>query len=104
MSRSGTSTVTRVEPVLWAQLQAVAAAMLEWEDVVGTARVNVRLTALYLAFMFAAGVVACYGVVTVQRHPDGGRRWGYGPICWNHGDQDAAGGAQRGVALRRLAP
>jgi uncharacterized hydrophobic protein (TIGR00271 family) len=55
-------TVTQVEPVLWAQ-PSRAANVLEWEDVVGTARVNVRLTALYLAFMFAAGVVACYGVV-----------------------------------------
>jgi uncharacterized hydrophobic protein (TIGR00271 family) len=55
-------TVERVEPVIWAQ-PTRAVAKLEWEDVVGTARVNVRLTGLYLAFMFAAGVVACYGVV-----------------------------------------
>ena len=55
-------TVTRIEPVLWAQ-PGRAATVLEWEDVVGTARTNVRLNALYMAFMFAAGVVACYGVV-----------------------------------------
>ena len=55
-------TVERVEPVTWAQ-PTTATTVLEWEDVVGTARVNVRLTGLYLAFMFAAGVVASYGVV-----------------------------------------
>ena len=55
-------TVERVEPVVWAQ-PTRAAAMPDWDAVVGTARVDVRLTGLYLAFMFAAGVIACYGVV-----------------------------------------
>jgi uncharacterized hydrophobic protein (TIGR00271 family) len=55
-------TVTRIDPVLWAQPRR-AATVLEWADVVGTARVNARLSGLYLALMFIAGVIACYGVI-----------------------------------------
>jgi len=36
---------------------------LEWEEVLGAAWVNARPIARYLAFMFAAGVIGCYGVV-----------------------------------------
>ena len=36
---------------------------LVWEEVLGSAWVNARPIARYLAFMFAAGVIACYGVV-----------------------------------------
>ncbi len=34
-----------------------------WADVMGTAWVNARPLARYLAFMIVAGVIACYGVV-----------------------------------------
>jgi uncharacterized hydrophobic protein (TIGR00271 family) len=36
---------------------------LVWADVLGTAWLNSRPVARYLAFMFVAGVIACYGVV-----------------------------------------
>jgi uncharacterized hydrophobic protein (TIGR00271 family) len=36
---------------------------LVWADVIGTAWLNARPIARYLAFMFAAGVIAAYGVV-----------------------------------------
>ena len=38
-------------------------ASLVWADVLGTAWLNARPLARYLAFMFVAGVIACYGVV-----------------------------------------
>ena len=40
-----------------------AEAGLMWTDVIGTAWLNARPIARYLAFMFAAGVIACYGVI-----------------------------------------
>ena len=40
-----------------------ADAGLVWADVVGTAWLNARPIARYLAFMITAGVIACYGVV-----------------------------------------
>jgi uncharacterized hydrophobic protein (TIGR00271 family) len=40
-----------------------AEASLVWADVLGTAWVNARPIARYLAFMFVAGVIACYGVL-----------------------------------------
>lgn len=36
---------------------------LVWEDVLSQARLNARPVAFYLAYMFVAGVIACYGVV-----------------------------------------
>jgi uncharacterized hydrophobic protein (TIGR00271 family) len=36
---------------------------LVWEDVLGQARLNARPITFYLAYMFVAGVIACYGVV-----------------------------------------
>ncbi len=36
---------------------------LIWEDVLGMAWLNARPIARYLAFMFVAGVVGCYGVI-----------------------------------------
>ncbi len=36
---------------------------LVWEDVLGAAWLNSRPVATYLAFMFVAGVIACYGVL-----------------------------------------
>ena len=42
---------------------ARAQTSLVWEEVLGAAWVNARPIARYLAFMFAAGVIGCYGVV-----------------------------------------
>jgi uncharacterized hydrophobic protein (TIGR00271 family) len=36
---------------------------LVWEDMLGVAWINARPIARYLAFMFVAGVIACYGVI-----------------------------------------
>lgn len=36
---------------------------LVWADVLGTAWLNARPIARYLAFMFVAGVIGCYGVI-----------------------------------------
>lgn len=36
---------------------------LVWEDVLGVASLNARPIARYLAFMFVAGVIGCYGVI-----------------------------------------
>ncbi len=55
-------TLTRVE-VLGRSRAAGGEAGLVWEDVLGIASRNARPIARYLAFMFAAGVIACYGVV-----------------------------------------
>ena len=38
-------------------------AALVWEDVLGSARIDARPVFHYLAFMFVAGVIACYGVL-----------------------------------------
>jgi uncharacterized hydrophobic protein (TIGR00271 family) len=38
-------------------------ASLVWTDVLGTAWLNARPIARYLAFMLAAGVIGCYGVI-----------------------------------------
>ena len=38
-------------------------ASLVWADVIGTAWLNARPIARYLAFMFVAGVIGCYGVI-----------------------------------------
>jgi uncharacterized hydrophobic protein (TIGR00271 family) len=54
-------TVERLELVRWA-LPRRQTMKLEWADVIGTAHANVQLTGLYLAFMFAAGVIGCYGI------------------------------------------
>jgi uncharacterized hydrophobic protein (TIGR00271 family) len=40
-----------------------ADASLVWADVIGTAWLNARPIARYLAFMLAAGVIGCYGVI-----------------------------------------
>jgi uncharacterized hydrophobic protein (TIGR00271 family) len=53
-------TLSRIEVVGRA---AGPEASLVWEDVLGTAWLNARPVARYLAFMLVAGVVACYGVV-----------------------------------------
>jgi uncharacterized hydrophobic protein (TIGR00271 family) len=42
---------------------ARAQTSLVWEEVLGAAWVNARPIARYLAFMFVAGVIGCYGVV-----------------------------------------
>jgi uncharacterized hydrophobic protein (TIGR00271 family) len=36
---------------------------LVWEDVLGQAQINARPVAFYLAYMFVAGAIACYGVL-----------------------------------------
>jgi uncharacterized hydrophobic protein (TIGR00271 family) len=36
---------------------------LVWEDMLGVASLNARPIARYLAFMFVAGVIGCYGVI-----------------------------------------
>jgi len=55
-------TLTRVE-VMGRSSAAGGEAGLVWEDVLGIAARNARPIARYLAYMFAAGVVACYGVI-----------------------------------------
>ena len=55
-------TLTRVE-IMGRSSAAGGEAGLVWEDVLGMAARNARPIARYLAFMFAAGVVACYGVI-----------------------------------------
>jgi uncharacterized hydrophobic protein (TIGR00271 family) len=54
-------TLTRVE-VVGSLVTRPADASLVWSDVLGTAWLNARPIARYLAFMFVAGVIACYGV------------------------------------------
>ena len=56
------STLMRVE-VLGRSSGGMDEAGLVWEDVLGLAARNSRPIARYLAFMFAAGVIACFGVV-----------------------------------------
>lgn len=55
-------TLTRVE-VLGRSSASGDEAGLVWEDVLGMAARNSRPIARFLAFMFAAGVIACYGVI-----------------------------------------
>ena len=55
-------TLTRVE-VVGSLATGPAEASLVWADVLGTAWLNARPIARYLAFMFVAGVIACYGVI-----------------------------------------
>ncbi len=55
-------TLTRVE-VVGSLGTGRAEASLVWADVLGTAWLNARPVARYLAFMVAAGVIACYGVI-----------------------------------------
>jgi uncharacterized hydrophobic protein (TIGR00271 family) len=55
-------TLTRVE-VVGSLATGTAEASLVWADVIGTAWLNARPIARYLAFMFAAGVIGCYGVI-----------------------------------------
>ena len=55
-------TLTRVE-VVGSLAKGPAEASLVWADVLGTAWLNARPIARYLAFMFVAGVIACYGVI-----------------------------------------
>jgi uncharacterized hydrophobic protein (TIGR00271 family) len=55
-------TLTRVE-VVGSLTEGPAEASLVWADVLGTAWLNARPLARYLAFMFAAGVIGCYGVI-----------------------------------------
>ena len=55
-------TLTRVD-VLGRSSGEGTEAGLVWEDVLGMAARNSRPIARYLAFMFAAGVIACYGVI-----------------------------------------
>jgi hypothetical protein len=55
-------TLTRME-VVGSLAKEVPEASLVWADLLSTAWLNARPIARYLAFMFAAGVVACYGVI-----------------------------------------
>jgi uncharacterized hydrophobic protein (TIGR00271 family) len=59
-------TLTHAE-VIGRAATARAQPSLVWEEVLGAAWVNARPIARYLAFMFAAGVIGCYGVV--DRNP-----------------------------------
>jgi uncharacterized hydrophobic protein (TIGR00271 family) len=58
----GDITLTRVE-VVGSLVTRTADASFVWTDVIGTARLNARPVARYLAFMFAAGVIGSYGVI-----------------------------------------
>jgi len=55
-------TLTRVD-VVGSLAAGPGEASLVWADVLGTAWLNARPLARYLAFMFVAGVIACYGVI-----------------------------------------
>jgi uncharacterized hydrophobic protein (TIGR00271 family) len=55
-------TLTRVE-VVGSLSTGTVEASLVWADVIGTAWLNARPVARYLAFMFAAGVIGSYGVI-----------------------------------------
>jgi uncharacterized hydrophobic protein (TIGR00271 family) len=58
----GDITLTRVE-VVGSVVAGTARTSLVWADVLGTAWLNARPIARYLAFMSAAGVIGCYGVI-----------------------------------------
>jgi uncharacterized hydrophobic protein (TIGR00271 family) len=55
-------TLTRVE-VVGSLATGTADTSFVWADVIGTAWLNARPVARYLAFMFAAGVIGSYGVI-----------------------------------------
>jgi uncharacterized hydrophobic protein (TIGR00271 family) len=55
-------TLTRVE-VVGSLATGGTEASFVWADIIGTAWLNARPIARYLAFMFAAGVIGCYGVI-----------------------------------------
>jgi uncharacterized hydrophobic protein (TIGR00271 family) len=55
-------TMTRVE-VVGSLATGTVEASLVWTDVIGTAWLNARPIARYLAFMLAAGVIGSYGVI-----------------------------------------
>ncbi len=55
-------TLSRLE-VVGRAARSSGATSLVWEDVLGTAWVNARPIARYLAFMLVAGVIASYGVI-----------------------------------------
>jgi uncharacterized hydrophobic protein (TIGR00271 family) len=55
-------TLTRVE-VVGSLATGTAGTSLIWADVIGTAWLNARPIARYLAFMFVAGVIGSYGVI-----------------------------------------
>jgi uncharacterized hydrophobic protein (TIGR00271 family) len=55
-------TLARVE-IVGSLATGTADAGLVWADVIGTAWLNARPIARYLAFMFVAGVIASYGVI-----------------------------------------
>jgi uncharacterized hydrophobic protein (TIGR00271 family) len=55
-------TLTRVD-VVGSLATGPDDASLVWAEVLGTAWLNARPIARYLAFMFGAGVIACYGVI-----------------------------------------
>ena len=55
-------TLTRVETV-GSLATGTADASLVWADVIGSAWLNARPIARYLAFMFVAGVIGSYGVI-----------------------------------------
>ena len=54
--------MTRVEVVGSPATEGTEASLV-WADVLGTAWLNARPIARYLAFMFVAGVIGCYGVI-----------------------------------------
>jgi uncharacterized hydrophobic protein (TIGR00271 family) len=56
------TTVTRIEIVEWTATKGTRAALV-WADVLGQAWLNARPVGRYLAMMFVAGVIACYGVI-----------------------------------------
>jgi uncharacterized hydrophobic protein (TIGR00271 family) len=60
--RDADITLTRVE-VVGSLATGKAEASLVWADVIGTAWLNARPIARYLAFMVVAGVIAAYGVI-----------------------------------------
>jgi uncharacterized hydrophobic protein (TIGR00271 family) len=55
-------TLSRVE-VIGSAVHPRSEAAFVWEDILGMAWLNSRPIARYLAFMLAAGVIACYGVL-----------------------------------------
>jgi uncharacterized hydrophobic protein (TIGR00271 family) len=55
-------TLTRVE-LVGSLATGRGEAVLVWADIIGSARLNARPIARYLAFMVAAGVIASYGVI-----------------------------------------
>jgi uncharacterized hydrophobic protein (TIGR00271 family) len=55
-------TLTRMD-VVGSLASGSREASLVWTDVIGTAWLNARPIARYLAFMLAAGVIGCYGVI-----------------------------------------